>query len=62
MIRFGITPLLMVRIGCDRVRHESYIVYRISYIATKETKRKERGTRSQSERFLWKKSEFYERQ
>ncbi len=36
-----------VRIGCDRVRHESYIVFRMSYIVRRETKRKERGIRSQ---------------
>lgn len=51
-----------VRIGCNCVRHALYIVFRMSYIARKETKRKERGARSQPERFLWKKSEFYERQ
>jgi hypothetical protein len=37
-------------------------VFRMSYIARKKTKRKEREARSQPERFLWKKSEFYERQ
>jgi len=51
-----------VRIGCNRVRHKSYIVFRMSYIVRKETKRKERGTRSQPECFLWKKSELGERQ
>jgi len=27
-----------VRIGCDRARHKSYIVFRMSYIARKEAK------------------------
>ena len=31
----------MIRISCSRVRPE--LVYRISYIVRKETKRKERG-------------------
>ncbi len=51
-----------VRIGCNCVRHESYIVFRISYIARKETKRKERGTRSRVERIRWMRSERSERQ
>lgn len=46
-----------VRIGCNRVRHESYIVFRMSYIARKETRKKEDEIRSQPERFQWKKSE-----
>ena len=44
------------------LRHALYIVFRMSYIARKETKGKERGSRSQPECFQWKKSEFYERQ
>ncbi len=46
-----------VRIGCDRVRHESYIVFRMSYIVRRKTKRKERGIRSRPERLPWRENE-----
>ncbi len=41
---------LKVRIGCNCVRHESYIVFRMSYIVRKETKTEEQGARSRVER------------
>ncbi len=50
----------MVRIGCNCVRQK--LVFRISYIVTKETKRKERGTRSRVEHIRGMKSERSERQ